>query len=174
MNDKTVATSCFNRLVKAVSDSKELHSTKVFKANINDTYTVDNLKFTILSDGKIYDDLNDSSICLKFECGNNSILISGDAGQKVERDILRNGFDVSATIYKCAHHGSSTSNGTKFLDKVNPDVAVICCGKNNSYGHPHEEVELDLFSRNIPYFRTDLDGDIVIGFDEKSLVLPAA
>jgi len=174
MNDKTTNTSCFNRLVNAISDSKKEKGTKVYMAEKGDTYSIDNLEFTILSDGKKYDDLNDSSICVRFECGDNGLLFTGDAGTQVEKDILKDGFDVSASIYKCGHHGSSTSNSNKFLDKVNPTVAVISCGWNNDYGHPHDEVELALYKRDIDYFRTDLDGDIVIGFDEEYLYIPEA
>ncbi len=174
MTDKTASTSCYNRLVNAISDSKEINGTKVLKANDGDTYSVDDINFTVLSDGKIYDDLNDSSMCLKFECGENSLLFTGDAGNKVERDILNKDVDVSATIFKCGHHGSSSSNSDAFLNKVKPKVAIISCGRDNSYGHPHEEVELALFERNITYYRTDLDGDVVIGFDGKKIVLPAA
>ena len=44
---------------------------------------------------------------------------------------------------------------------VDADVAVISCGKNNSYGHPHKEA-LDYINANaMTSLRTDEMGDIV-------------
>jgi len=48
------------------------------------------------------------------------------------------------TILKVAHHGSSGSTSEEFLRLVRPRVAVISCGRNNSYGHPHKETLMRL------------------------------
>ena len=41
---------------------------------------------------------------------------------------------------KVAHHGSRNSTSEDFLSIVQPELALISCGKNNRYGHPHEEL----------------------------------
>ena len=43
-------------------------------------------------------------------------------------------------VLKVAHHGSGNSTGENFLQCVKPQKAVISCGKDNSYGHPHREL----------------------------------
>ncbi|MBQ9990547.1 MAG: ComEC/Rec2 family competence protein [Lachnospiraceae bacterium] len=39
-------------------------------------------------------------------------------------------------VLKVAHHGSSGSSSTAFLEAVQPKVSLVSCGRNNSYGHP--------------------------------------
>lgn len=38
------------------------------------------------------------------------------------------------------HHGSNTSSNNFFLETLNPSVALISSGEDNSYGHPHADV----------------------------------
>lgn len=44
------------------------------------------------------------------------------------------------TLLKVAHHGSKNATSEAFLTQICPDAAVISCGENNRYGHPHAEV----------------------------------
>lgn len=151
-----------DRLDRAIEQSERLINTKVVEPDTGDKFVVDGIEFLILSDGRDYDDLNDSSLCLRVEKGKSTFVFTGDAQKKVERDILSGDFDVSAEVYKSAHHGSSTSNCEEFLSAVDPDIAIISCGVGNSYGHPHDEVMESLEDRNVTVYRTDLDGDIVL------------
>lgn len=65
-------------------------------------------------------------------------------------------------FFKVNHHGSKTSNSEDFINAISPEIAVISCGKDNSYGHPHQEV-LDVFAKyDIKVLRTDMEGDIRI------------
>ena len=115
MNDKTETTSCYEQLLDSIKDSKKRYGTKVIKPSEGDSFSLGDIEFFVLSDGSEYSDLNNSSICLKFEFGNSSFIITGDAEKIVEQDILKSGHDVEADVYKCAHHGSSTSNSDAFL-----------------------------------------------------------
>ncbi len=101
---------------------------------------------------------NDSSIVAKLSYGQNKILLTGDAEKKTESQLINKQIDLSAQILQVGHHGSKTSTSAEFLQAVRPEVAVIQVGKDNRYGHPHQEV-LDRL-KNIEIFRTDLDGDI--------------
>jgi len=112
-------------------------------------------------------DLNDASIVLRLDFGHNSFLFTGDATQRVEKQILSKELEVD--IYKVAHHGSSYSNSEEFLDKVNPSYGIISCEKDNSYGHPHKEVITNLNQRNIKIYRTDEIGTILISSDGKNI-----
>lgn len=169
MNDKTENTSAFKKLIEAIQNSKEQNGTLVIKPEEGDTFKLSDIEFTVLSDGDEFDDLNNSSICLKMELGKSTFIFTGDAEKKVERYILEGGESIEAEVLKCGHHGSSTSNSSSFLDAVDPDIAIISCGKDNDYGHPHDEVMKELSERNIYYKRTDLDGDIILAFDEDSI-----
>ncbi len=110
----------------------------------------------------VYSNLNDYSVVCMVEYGNTSALLTGDAEKPVERELVRNSYDLSADILKCGHHGSSTSSCWEFLNAVNPSAAIISCGENNDYSHPHKETIESLTLLGIPYWRTDTQGDIVI------------
>jgi competence protein ComEC len=111
--------------------------------------------------GSDYGDDNDHSIVIKVVYGSTSFLFTGDAEAKSESEMLAEGMDLSATVLKVGHHGSKTSTGQDFLDKVNPKYAVISVGEGNSYGHPTQEAMDRLKSKGIPVYRTDENGTIV-------------
>lgn len=118
-----------------------------------------------------YSSLNDYSIVCKAEYGNTSFLFTGDAEKQVEKELLKSGFDLSADILKCGHHGSSSSNSADFIKAVNPSAAIISCGENNDYGHPHSETLKTLEKCNIPVYRTDEDGTITVTSDGEQLYI---
>ena len=70
-----------------------------------------------------------------------------------------------ADVLKLGHHGSKTSTSGAFLNKVNPDYAVISCGMENSYGHPHKETLNKLHSKGVKIFRTDEQGTVIATSD---------
>ncbi|PKM64939.1 MAG: hypothetical protein CVU96_00325 [Firmicutes bacterium HGW-Firmicutes-20] len=115
-----------------------------------------------------YSDLNQHSVVLKITYQNNSFLFMGDAGFTSEQEILNLGISLKADVLKVGHHGSSTSTSQSFLTAVAPKYAVISVGKN-SYGHPTEEVINRLTDLGVNTFRTDIDGNIVISSDGKSI-----
>lgn len=97
-------------------------------------------------------DSNESSLVTLFVNGEDKFLLTGDAGAETENKILSKMQDVD--VLKIGHHGSNNSTTQSFLDKVNPEYAVILTGKN-SYGHPHAEVLSRLESANIEIHRSD-------------------
>lgn len=103
-----------------------------------------------------YDNTNDYSAVIKVAYGDTSFLFTGDAEEYAE-DLITG--DVDSDVLKVGHHGSSTSTGEAFLERVSPSYAVISCGLGNSYGHPHAETIEKL--GGIPVFRTDEMGTIV-------------
>ena len=92
-------------------------------------------------------------------------MLTGDAETEVEENILARDADVSSAVLKCGHHGSSTSSSMEFLRAVNPAVAVISCGKDNKYGHPHHETLESLSGLNCKVLRTDTDGTVAVTTD---------
>ena len=69
------------------------------------------------------------------------------------------------------HHGSRTSTSDPFLQAVRPKDAIISCGSNNSYGHPHAETLAKLSGCNI--WRTDLHGTIKLVSNGSSYTISA-
>lgn len=106
---------------------------------------------------------NDRSIILKLSHGNISLLFTGDLENAGEQDLLaRYGQALSSQILKMPHHGSKSSGSDNFLDTVHPIYAVISCGKNNRFGHPHSFILDQLESRAITYFITHETGNLLL------------
>lgn len=112
--------------------------------------------------GEKYSDLNNYSAVLRLSYGETAFLFMGDAEELSEHEITA---DVSADVLKVGHHGSHTSTSEEFLKRVNPSIAIISCGKNNSYGHPHDTTVSLLERRNIKIYRTDELGNITVTSD---------
>ena len=64
---------------------------------------------------------------------------------------------------------SSTSTSEKFLKAVDPSIAIVSCGVNNTYGHPHKETIQKLQKYNIKVYRTDKNGNIVLQSNGKTI-----
>lgn len=103
---------------------------------------------------------NDQSIVVMAEMDGKKFLFSGDAGNKVEARLLEDGLDLDCDVFKASHHGSRTGNSDAFIEAITPDYAVISCGENNTYGHPHEEVLKTFQNAGVTVYRTDESGDI--------------
>lgn len=112
-------------------------------------------------------DANDYSLCARVTFGNERILFTGDAGESAQRALLNSGFDIQATIVKMGHHGGQIKTNERFLDAVEPQIALISCGIENTYKHPHQETIELLEKRGIACYRTDVGGDTVIELDGK-------
>ena len=88
--------------------------------------------------------------------------------------MIANGYDLRADVFLAGHHGSATSNTLPFVQAVSPEYAVISCGKDNSYGHPHEDTLKNFESCGAEVLRTDISGSIIIVSDGNSVSLPQA
>lgn len=128
------------------------------------------VKILAPEDNFTYDNLNDYSVVIKLNYKNISFLFTGDAESLSESTMMSKGYDLKADVLKVGHHGSKTSTTDEFLSKVAPKYAVISCGLNNSYGHPHTEIINKLRARGIQIYRTDLDGTSVAISDGKDIV----
>lgn len=134
------------------------------------TFSLGEANFTILApNSSNYDDLNNSSIVLKMEYGNNAFLFTGDAEDISEKEIINKGYNLSADVLKIGHHGSESSTTESFLNKVNPKYAVIMVGEDNSYGHPHKVTMDKLKSKNIAVYRTDENETIIATSDGSNI-----
>lgn len=153
-----------------VTDVMEEKGYELTLPQVGTVYELGEAAFTIVApNGEYGDNANDYSVGILLEHGENRFLFTGDAEEDAEADMLNNGIDLSADVFKAAHHGSRTANTEAFLERVDPDYVVISCGEGNSYGHPHAEVLNRLREMGIKVFRTDEEGTITATSDGSSI-----
>lgn len=112
-----------------------------------------------------YSDKNDYSICAKVSFGTVDIMLTGDATTAVEEELIKANYNLDVEIFQAGHHGSDTSNSKEFLEAMSPECIVISCGMANKYNHPVESV-INLFKKmDIPVYRTDESGNIIMTTD---------
>ncbi len=162
-------------------DSKAFNSMKVYAnmqgtvidiPNEGDTLQLGDATVTILHCWPEAIDLgrtNDSSIVLRIDYGETSFLFTGDAEDWAEYMMIDAGVNLKADVLKVSHHGSYTASTDEFLAAVQPEYAVISCGKNNEYGHPHQVILNRLITQNCKILRTDERGTIIFTSDEKNI-----
>ena len=155
--------STYEKFLTAVSDNAE----NVIPAEAGMTYSYGEMNLEILAPLHGYDNLNDMSAVSRVSFGETSVMFMGDASTAVEKDLLNTGKDFSSDIINIGHHGSKTASSQKWLEAVNPEFAVICCGAGNEYGHPHSVVTERLDNIGIEYYRTDLNGTVVFQSNSK-------
>ncbi|MDY0393374.1 ComEC/Rec2 family competence protein [Virgibacillus halophilus] len=163
--------------VKNVYAPKVSHTTKTYKdflnavkkkklkiktAKVNVKLPVKSVKAVFVGPVKTYpkSDTNDWSAVLKVTYKKNTFLLTGDAQDRAEKDMMKKGQKLNANVLKVGHHGSKGSTSTAFLKKVKPAYGVISVGKN-SYGHPTKETLNRLKKAKVKVYRTDKSGNIV-------------
>lgn len=163
MPEVITTTKTFEDVLDALETKKIAFETP----EIDSTFSLAETKFHVIYVGKDKTDLNDSSIVLKLTYGNTSYLLTGDATNKVEKQILNK--DIKSDVLKVGHHGSQYSTHAQFLKAVNPKYAVIQVGKDNTYGHPKDVTIKKLESIGAKIYRTDNDGTIILSSDGESI-----
>lgn len=112
---------------------------------------------------------NDLSIVLRLDHGENSFLLTGDASEWAEADMLSASIDLDCDVLKAGHHGARSSSSMPFVHAVSPELVLVSVGRDNRYGHPHEEA-LERFQREKGrVLRTDQQGAISILSDGENL-----
>ena len=108
------------------------------------------------------DNLNNCSLVIRLDYRDTSFLFTGDA-EKEELESIN--ADMNADVLKVGHHGSTSSTNKAFLERVRPQIAVISCGENNDYGHPHQATLRLLKNEGCDVYRTDRDGTVTVYTD---------
>lgn len=155
----TTTTKIFEKLLDTIAEKNY----KITVPKVDEEINLNNMNFKVLYTGTDESDLNNTSIVLKLEYGKTSYLLTGDATDKTEEKILDK--DIEADVLKVGHHGSSYSSTEAFLNKVNPQYAIIQVGKDNKYNHPTKTTLDKLKEKNIKIYRTDEDSTIKLTSD---------
>lgn len=160
MPNNTQATNVYKSMAQALKN-KGLKA-KVAKAGV----TID-LDSNVSTDmvapvSDKYSNVNNYSTVIKVAYKQQAFLFTGDAEELAEEEILNSGADIKSGTLKVGHHGSRTATSDAFLNSVAPKYAVISCGVNNKYDHPHQETLDKLDAKSVTIYRTDLQGSIVL------------
>lgn len=126
-------------------------------------------------------DRNGSSMMLLMKYGDFQAVFTGDADAGEEEQALEvlkkirwkiSGNGAGCTLLKVSHHGSKTASGELFIEALQPEIAVISCSNDNSYGHPHKEVLERLDVNGATCFCTKDIGAVIVSVTEngKSIV----
>lgn len=169
LTDHASTSKTYERMLDAIERS----SANVIEAEAGYQFSIGALTNTIIAPNDDYDDPNEMSVVIKATYGTTSVMLTGDAEVESEEDTVKkwDASSLESDILKVGHHGSKTSTTDEFLDAVDPDIAVISCGLDNKYGHPHDETIQKLEEKGIEIYRTDLHGSIVFKTDGQKFVL---
>ena len=126
--------------------------------------------FTLVELNTNLDDENDSSGVYLLNYKNINVLLTGDASKRSEEYILDNYELPHINILKVGHHGSKTSTSERLLKEINPNIALISCGKDNKFNHPNKETINVLNKYKVKYYRTDKQGTITINLNNNKII----
>jgi competence protein ComEC len=84
---------------------------------------------------------NTASVIAQLVYGETEFILTGDSPKTIENYlVMLDGENLESDVLKTGHHGSKTSSAEAFVGFVSPKYSIISAGKDNKYGHPHEEV----------------------------------
>lgn len=153
---------------------EDICGTAVAYIHAGDTWQSGAVSFTCLHPPAGYgtEGTNAASECFYVDFGDGSLLLTGDVegeGEELLLDELKSQGIKDITVLKTAHHGSRNSTSEEFLKQVSPAVSIISCGRNNRYGHPHEEL-LERMERMGGYiFKTAESGAVSLHFGKNGV-----
>jgi competence protein ComEC len=170
-NSITAGTETYRALLTAAADN----GTPIHQAVAGEVIAIeDGVTLQILNppSGALASDEqhdNDQSVALRLSYGDFSLLLTGDAGEEAERDMLDSGRNLSSLVFKAGHHGAKTSSNGPFLDAVQPQYIVVSAGEGNRYGHPSPELLLRAANLGAAVLRTDTLGTIEVITDGEQM-----
>jgi beta-lactamase superfamily II metal-dependent hydrolase len=161
LNRETSTSDTYSQFMSAVNSE----GAQVYEARRGDTIQVSDLTFNVLHPVNLSDTTNNNSIVLSLSYGQVDFLFTGDAEQEAEASMLAKGIVPDVEVLKVGHHGSGTASSIQFLQVAKPECAIYMAGKENSYGHPHQETIDALCGVDAKIYGTDIHGTIIITTD---------
>ncbi|MBR6871943.1 MAG: MBL fold metallo-hydrolase [Ruminococcus sp.] len=156
----------YEKLLKVIN-SRDIK----LEAASNTGFTLGDIRVDTFIPREYTEKLNNCSTVVKLTHGENSFLITGDCEREEEKDLLTQGFDLSADVLKVGHHGSASASSEEFLAAVRPSYAVISCSADNDYGHPHEKTLMRLKALSVKLYITRDSGTVTFLSDGKGLTV---
>lgn len=154
---------------RSLSELAREKNVEVCYMEAGDCMTVgDELKLICLAPeaGITYENKNAASMVLLASYGEFDMLLTGDMEKESELRLPERMKEATGTgkveVLKVSHHGSRTASSEEFVSALQPRISVISCGKNNRYGHPHNETLETLCGANSRVYRTDESGCVTV------------
>lgn len=113
---------------------------------------------------ELQDNSNDNSTIKFFRRGAFTVLSLGDVQCSNISSMVRRAKQVQTEtdVLILAHHGADNGFTTKkFLEEVNPSVAICTSNYDNHHNHPRQEIRDLLWEQRIPIYTTKT-GDVII------------
>jgi competence protein ComEC len=156
----------YENLIRFIQQ-KNIPLKTVSRGDTLDFDDIENLRIEFLHPDDIskYNNPNDVSIVTYIRYGDVAYLITGDVETQVESSIVSDYPDLTAQILRTGHHGSSTSSSQRFLNSIQPEVAIISCAEKNRFNHPSKQIVKRLEKMEIDTYMTFIHGHIEIVTD---------
>ena len=132
-------------------------------------FTIGDGTLRVISDTNNSAGINNTSVITTYTNGDSVYLNTGDAERETEK-LIFDKIPTDVDFFTAGHHGSSDANGYKFLERMNPSLIGISCGRNNEYGHPHDKTLNRINDLQIPYVITYESGEIVYSMTDKAII----
>ena len=116
-----------------------------------------------------FSDRNEESLVFRVTYDRFSMMMMGDMEAGGEENLVESGVLSPVTVLKAGHHGSATSSGENFLEKLFPEITVLSYGRKNRYGHPAKEVKERLGNIGSEILETGISGAVMIETDGKKM-----
>lgn len=116
-----------------------------------------------------FSDRNEESLVFRVTYDRFSMMLMGDLETGGEENLVGSGVLSPVTVLKAGHHGSETSSGESFLEKLSPEITVLSYGRKNRYGHPAKEVKERLGNIGSEILETGISGAVMIETDGKRM-----
>lgn len=142
----------------ALPSLQQLIPVKNIINSYQDKIKIGDVIIEMLTTDKVYDNPNDNSLIIKATVNQLNYLFTGDISRQVEKDLYYKYQSLDIDVLKVGHHGSNSSSSEFLFKMISPKVALISCGKNNTYGHPHKTVLNHLNAYGIKVIRSDQTG----------------
>lgn len=171
MSPKTHTSKTYENFITALEERPQIN---VINAQnmLGECINVEELELKILGPIGEYnsDDNNNPSVVIMARWGNTKVLLTGDAEKEAEERLrVEYKTELDCDILKVGHHGSSSSTENAFLKFVKPEYAVISCGVDNKYNHPHKVTIDNLTYNKTQIYRTDLQGTVIASTDGENI-----
>ena len=142
---------------KLNTNSLATYNPKIIKKD--DRINIPHGSITCVFDG-VEGEENAESVGYLIDINGIKILTLGDLPSEYEDSL-----DIRADVLKVSHHGSRTSTSRDFVEKVDPQIALISAGRNNKYGHPTREVLENL--HGVKIYNSQNNGMVKINFKKQ-------
>lgn len=161
-NGQTHTTNTFEKFIDAIAESEAAYH----EPSRGESFELGDMTLEILHPKRSAADyeghLHDKNIVARVVYGDFAVIITGDIEQDKELEIINSEVNVAAQVLELGHHGSHTSTHPEWVQAVDPELAFWQAGKDNQYGHPHDETLTTLERLGIETIGTATHGTITI------------